>query len=279
MNCPLPSVLLRLGRPDYDAAGYLALQQRHGEGAVDIRSSQAVETAMEENRVIVLEAEGRIVGTASYFDRGHSIEMGGLTLDPQIRRRGLAQLLAMCRIIMILPGYDNLPILSEVYASSIKSLRYLSRIGFQPLDRVPSAFHYVAWQANATQAVIYMVADPMYYQSLCFKFEAIARAGSVCGSDGSVNVTISDEFDGHLMLLHSAQKAEYADEAFSNRDFVGGGRNLSRWLTRHCGAECITRSEFMRYNSLEPSSWGYPEPELDTLARQFIHSIQNAATS
>jgi RimJ/RimL family protein N-acetyltransferase len=278
VNSPCPPVLLRLARPE-DVPGIIACWEEHGEAAVDIRSSGVVTFSILENRVLVLESERKIVGTASFFDRGHSIEMGGLTLAPQFRRRGLAQLMAIARLIIILPGYDNLPILSEVYPSSLKSLRYLFRLGFQPLDRVPMAFHEVAWQANNERAVIYMVADPVYYQTFCYKFEGIARDGQVFGSAGSANVTVSDEFDGHLILLRNAQKPEYAEEAFDNRHSVGGGRNLSRWLARHCGMECISRTQFLIDSGLQPDSWGHPEEELGVLSEQFIRSLQDAAIS
>lgn len=284
----LPPLLLRPATTG-DSDAIRSCLKEYGEGAVDIRSRESLIRAILANSVIVLEAEKMIVGTASYFEREHgispnvnsilSMEMGSLTLAPHYRRRGLAQLMAVCRITMILPGNDSVPILSEVYPTSSTSLRYLYRLGFHLLDAVPAALHQVAWQANAEKAVIYAVADPLYYARLCIKFADIARDRQVSGFAGSAQVTVSTAFKTQLQIMHFAQKPEYVETAFLNTDGIGYNRSVPRWLESHFESPCVSRSLFLAQSGLNPASWGHPVDKLDNLAKNFMGSFEKAAAA
>lgn len=284
---PTRKVLIRPGVPG-DEAGYRALVARSGEGGVDVRSAAEIAYAIEGSRLIVIESDGQIVGGALYFVRNHgrhnrhkrvSVELGGLVLDEGFRGVGLAQLMAMCRLIMILPQWDNAPILAEVYLTSTTSLRYLTGLGFQAFDSVPFAMHDVAWKANEAKAVVYMVADPMTFQALMVRFAKTLQLRSAYGPKGSVEVEFHDDFGTLASHVHFAQKEQYLEDAFRNFDGIGFGKGLNRWLAKYFAAPNISRSAFLIEKGLDPASWGYDSVAVDRLALSFLQSLQGAATS
>ncbi len=261
------------------------LQRQFGEGAVDVRSEEALRSAIEANQMIVVTHGDRVVGVASYFERIHdndslTFELGGLTLDPQYRGFGLAQLLASIRLLMILHTYEATPILSEVYASSIASLRYLIRIGFCPLDRVPFDLHQKAFEANQSKAVVYMVADPAFYFRHCERFERVLETGLVRGKSGTLRVEISNETFGMFThLLRASHKPKFSDKAYASRDGIGYGALIQRWLARSLAQPSIKRSEFLSAIGKGAASWGYPASQVDRLAEDFIRSVTSSKTA
>lgn len=262
-----------------DVRGIRACWKTHGEGAVDVRPPSTLRRSIDQGRVIVVTVDDEIIATGSYFQRHHSVEIGGLTVIPAYRGYGLAKLLGVGRMVLILPGNDNLPILAEVYDTSNASLNYLMGLGFKMMDDVPDKLHATAWKANPDRAVIYCIADPAYYQTHCDKFESIVRDGIVSGSSGALRLEISEELLQPLKMLRIAKKPELAMAAFDNRDKIGIGKSIPRWLARHCAQPCITRSAFLSANGLNTGSWGYPADEIDHLATAFYRGIREAAAS
>lgn len=275
---------LRLPRPRCEEEAIQRLTRQFGEGAVDDRGIDAIANSVAEHRTLVVEEEGEIVGTGSYFERAHhnnkgSAELGSLVLHERVRGLNLAPKLALARLTMILAQDRPVPILAEVYPSSMASLKMLNGLRFRMLDQVPFALHDAAWEANSARPVIYAVADPARYRRYARAFARFVEEPVTFGKKGSAVVTVDRELAWLTNHMYYARRPKFARHAFANDAAYGHGRRVRNWLSRYFGTPCLERSSFLAEKGRPSERWGIDDPrDLDSLASTFLRSLHKSET-